>query len=225
MFNLKSGNSKELIIKLIRNAPPLGIIQFIILTTIASTFYPGGFNFYSQYFSELGATIAINGESNYTSSSLFSVSNTVIGLTLIPFWFEISSKFRYAKGAGTAKKIGSLLGLMSSPFIIGAANYPIDTQFKMHYQMFMVFFPLFNCASLIYSIILILDYRSRKKYGILGLFLFMTSLLVIINPSASYVPFIQKMILYGYFIWVFLISRMMHGIHNLHVQNIRADII
>ena len=214
MFNLQKCASNELIIKLIKNAPSLGIIQFIILTILAVVFYPGGFNFYSQYFSELGATTALNGQQNTVSSSLFFFANIVIGFTLIPFWFEISSKLSDVKGVGTAKKIGSALGLMSSPFIIGAANYPIDTQFKMHYQMFMVFFPLFNCASLIYSIILIVEHRSRKKYGILGLFLFMISVLVIINPSASYVSFIQKMILYGYFIWIFLISKIMAGVRN-----------
>ena len=71
MLNLKGHPSKEMIIGLIRKAPSLGVIQFIILTLLAVIFYPGGFDFYSQYFSELGATLARNGEINGISSSLF----------------------------------------------------------------------------------------------------------------------------------------------------------
>jgi len=64
MFNFKRHPSREVIIGLIRNAPSLGVIQFILLTFLAVMFYPGGFDFYNQYFSELGATMARNGELN-----------------------------------------------------------------------------------------------------------------------------------------------------------------
>lgn len=215
MFNLKWHHSKEVIIGLIRKAPSLGVIQFIFLTLLAVIFYPGGFDFYRQYFSELGATMAMNGELNSISSSLFLVANFVIGLTLIPFWLEIPSILRDTRGMKVARKLGSVLGLMSSPFIMGAACYPIDTQLKMHYQMFMVFFPLFNVASLIYSITLILDQTIKEKYGILGLLLFAISILVMLNPSASYVSFLQKILLYGYFIWVLILNRLIARVHNL----------
>lgn len=214
MFKLKGHLLKEVIIGLFRNAPSLGVIQFILLTLLAVIFYPGGFDFYSQYFSELGATMARNGEFNSVSSSLFLVANFVIGLTFIPFWLEIPSILRDTRGMKVARNLGSVLGLMSSPFIMVAACYPIDTQFKMHYQMFMVFFPLFNVASLIYSITLILDQRINEKYGILGLLLFAISILVILNPSASYVSFLQKILLYGYFIWVLIFNRLIVGVHN-----------
>jgi len=218
MLNLKGHPSKEMIIGLIRKAPSLGVIQFIILTLLAVIFYPGGFDFYSQYFSELGATMARNGELNSISSSLFLVANFVIGLTLIPFWLEIPSILGDKRGLKVARKLGSVLGLMSSPFIIGAACYPIDTQLKMHYQMFMVFFPLFNVASLIYSITLILIRKSKEKYGILGLLLFTISIFVMLNPLASYVSFLQKILLYGYFSWVFILNRLIAGVHNPQIE-------
>jgi hypothetical protein len=206
MFN-KEGNLKEMVSGLIRIAPSLGVLQFIILTFLAVLFYPGGFDLYNQYFSELGATISRNGELNKISSSLFLIANLVVGLALIPFWLEIPSIISGKHGMKVAGKFASMLGLMSSPFIIAAALYPIDTHLTMHYQMFLVFFPLFNVASLLCSMTLLLARRSKEKYGILGLLLFAISIMVMLNPSAAYVSFLQKILLYGYFIWVLMLNR------------------
>jgi len=207
MFNLREHLTREAVIGLIRDAPSLGVIQFIFLTFLAAMFYPRGFNFFSQYFSELGATVASSGELNSVSSSLFLVSNVVIGLTLIPFWLRIPSILGDTRGVKAAGKIGSALGIMSSPFIIGAALCPFDTKLEMHFRMFFVFFPLFNVASLVYSIAIILEKRINEKYGVYGLLLFVISIWVILNPLASYVCILQKIILYGYFIWVLILDR------------------
>jgi hypothetical protein len=171
-------------------------------------FYPGGFDINHQFFSELGATVTKSGELNNVSSLLFLVANFVIGLTLVPFWLMIPSILKDTRGLKAPMKLGSILGLLSCPFIIGTACYPIDTQLRMHSYMFMVFFPLFNLASLIYSITLILNHGENEKYGGFGVLLFLISILVVINPSASYVSFIQKILLYGYFIWVLLLNRL-----------------
>ena len=207
MFNLRGHLTREAVIGLIRDAPSLGVIQFISLTFLSAIFYPSGFNFHSQYFSELGATMARNGELNRISSSLFLVSNVVIGLTLIPFWLEMPSILGDTRGVKVAGKTGSALGLISSPFIIGAALCPFDTKLDMHFRMFLVFFPLFNAASLVYSIAIILDRRINEKYGVFGLLLFVISIWVMLNPLASYVCFLQKILLYGYFIWVLILNR------------------
>lgn len=207
MFNFKTRPFRESLRGLVMRFPSFGVVQFILLTLTAAIFYPGGYDIYSQHFSELGATMARNGEPNIVSSSLFLVALIVIALTLVPFWLEIPSLFGDTRGMKAAGKLGSALGLMSLPFLIVVALCPIDTQLDMHFRMFMVFFPLFNVASLVYSIATILDQRIKEKHGILGLLLFSLSILVIINPLASYVPLLQKVLLYGYFIWVLMLNR------------------
>ena len=208
MFNIKGRLSGELFRGLVMRAPSFGVIQFVLLTLSAAMFYPDGFDICGQYFSELGATTARNGGLNSVSSSLFLVANLVIAVTLVPFWLEIPSLLKDTRGMKAAGRLGSALGLMSIPFMMGTALYPIDTQPDMHFLMFLVFFPLFNTASLLYSIAIMLDQRIDKKPGVLGFLLFALSILVFIAPSASYVPLLQKAILYGYFIWVLTLNEL-----------------
>jgi hypothetical membrane protein len=208
MFNIKGCFSGELFRGLVMRAPSFGVIQFVLLTLLAAMFYPGGFDIYGQYFSELGATMARNGGLNSVSSSLFLVANLVIAVTLVPFWLEIPSLLNDTRGMKAAGKLGSALGLISSPFMMGTAFCPIDTQPGMHFLMFLIFFPLFNMASLLYSIAIMLDQRVDEKPGVLGLLLFALSILVFIDPSASYAPLLQKGILYGYFIWVLTLNEL-----------------
>jgi len=62
----------------------MGIVQFIILTHVAAVIYPGGYDYFGYYFSDLGAVTARNGDPNTLSSNLFSVSLTLVALSLTP---------------------------------------------------------------------------------------------------------------------------------------------
>jgi hypothetical membrane protein len=208
MFNINWRLSRESFRGLVMRAPSFGVVQFILLTLSAAMFYPGGFDIFGQYFSELGATTARNGGLNIVSSALFLVANLVIAVTLVPFWLGIPSLLNDTRGMKAAGKLGSALGLISIPFMMGTAFYPIDTQPDMHFLMFLIFFPLFNTASLLYSTAIMLDQRADKKPGVLGLLLFALSILAFIAPSASYVPLLQKAVLYGYFIWVLTLNEL-----------------
>ena len=221
MFNIRGRLPWNFFRGLVRRAPSFGVIQFVLLTLSAAMFYPGGFDIYRQYFSELGATTASNGGLNSVSSSLFLVANRVIALTLIPFWLEVPSLLEDTKGMRAAGRLGSALGLMSTPFMMGIAIYPIDTQLEMHFRTFLIFFPLFNVASLLYSTAIMLDHRVDGKPGALGLLLFALSILVFIDPSAAYVPLLQKAILYGYFIWVLFMNRLISRRRAVSMQSSR----
>ena len=83
-----------------------GVVQFIFLTFLAALFYPGGFDYFGYYFSDLGAVVARNGESNSISSTLFPVTLTVIALALIPFWLIIHPLFTESR----VEKVLSILG-------------------------------------------------------------------------------------------------------------------
>jgi hypothetical protein len=100
--------------------------------------------------------------------------------------------------------LGSALGLISSPFIIGVALFPIDTQLETHILLTLTFFSLFVLATLLYSIAIILNRNYPNYFGIVGLVLFAISLVILIDPLAPYVAFLQTIVIYGYFIWVLI---------------------
>lgn len=181
-----------------------GVLQFILLTFIAGMFYPGGYDYYSYYFSDLGAVMARNGEVNSTSSTIFKFTLTVVALTFIPFWVIIRSSFAGSGLERMLSKVGSALGLLSSPFIIGVAVFPIDTQLEVHFIVTLAFFSLFTVATLLYSIAIILNEKYPNRLGIIGLILFGISILVYLDPLASYVALLQNVLAYGYFIWVLM---------------------
>lgn len=64
---------------------------------LAAFFYPGGYDYYRYYCSDLGAVAAKNGELSSISSSLFFVALTVVATTLIPFWLVLHSLFIESK--------------------------------------------------------------------------------------------------------------------------------
>jgi len=181
-----------------------GVVQFIFLTFLAALFYPGGFDFFGYYFSDLGAAVAKNGEPNSISSVLFPATLILVALALVPFWLVIYSLFKESRVEKVLSILGSALGLISSPFIIGVALFPIDTQLETHILLTLTFFSLFVLATLLYSIAIILNRNYPNYFGIVGLVLFAISLVIIIDPLAPYVAFLQTIVIYGYFVWVLI---------------------
>ena len=135
----------------------LGIVQFFLLTFVAALLYPGGFDYLGYFFSDLGAVIAKNGEPNSISSALFSIAVVTVAVTLIPFWLMTHSLFKKSKLEKILSLLGSTLGLISFPFLIGVAISPMDTQLETHIIMTLVFFSLFVLATLLYSVAIILN--------------------------------------------------------------------
>ena len=182
----------------------LGVVQFFLLTFLAALFYPAGFDYLGYYFSDLGAVVAKNGEPNPISSTLFSVTVITVALSLIPFWLIIRSLFTESRLEKVLSILGSALGLISFPFLIGVALSPIDTQLETHILLTLIFFSLFVFATLLYSIAIMLNRDYSNYFGLVGLILFAISLVILIDPLATYVPFLQTIVLYGYFAWVIL---------------------
>ena len=179
-----------------------GVIQFILLTLVAGLFYPGGYDYFCYYFSDLGAVIARNGEANRISSMIFSVTLTVTALSFIPFWVIIRSLFTGSRTERFLSNIGSALGLLSSPFIIAIGLFPIDTSLETHFIVTLTFFGLFTVASLLYSVAILVNRGYPNGLGFIGLVLFGVSMFVYLNPLASYVAFLQNVLAYGYFLWI-----------------------
>jgi hypothetical protein len=183
-----------------------GVGQFLLLTFLAALFYPGGYDYFGYYFSDLGAVAARNGEPNLISRSLFSVALTIIALSLIPFWLIVHRLFGESAVERALSILGSALGLLSLPFTIGVGLFPIDTQLETHFIVTLILVLLFALASLLYSIAIILDHNYPNYLGLMAFILlaisiasFATSLN---DPSLG--AFLQKIVAYGYFVWTLI---------------------
>jgi len=181
-----------------------GVLQFLLLTFVAALFYPGGYDYFGYYFSDLGAVTAKNGEPNSISSTLFFVALTMVALALIPFWLIFRSIFTESRFGRVMSTIGSISGLTSSPFIIGVALFPIDTQLDAHILATLIFFSLFVLSTIFYSIAVILNQKHSNYFGFAGIVLFAVSLAIFVDPLAPHVAFLQTIVTYGYFVWVLL---------------------
>jgi len=183
-----------------------GVGQFLLLTFLAALFYPGGYDYFGYYFSDLGAVEARNGEPNSISRLLFSMALTMIALTLIPFWLIIRRLFRESKVEKVLSVLGSILGLLSSPFAIGVGLFPIDTQLETHFIVTLILVLLFALASLLYSIAIILNQNYSNYLGLVAFVLFAISVASfatsLSDPSLG--AFLQKVVGYGYFIWTLI---------------------
>jgi len=181
-----------------------GVVQFLLLTFLAAFFYPGSYDYFGYYFSDLGAVIARNGEPNSISAILFSVALTMVALALIPFWLTLRSIFTESRVGRILSTLGSISGLTSSPFIIGVALFPIDTQLDTHILATLIFFSLFVLSTIFYSIATMLNQNHSNYFGLVGIVLFAVSLAIFVDPLAPHVAFLQTIVTYGYFVWVLL---------------------
>ena len=183
-----------------------GVGQFLLLTFLATLFYPGGYDYFGYYFSDLGAVEARNGEPNSISRSLFSMALTIIALSLIPFWSIIHRLFRESTVERVLGILGSALGLLSSPFTIGVGLFPIDTQLETHFIVTLILVLLFAVASLLYSIAIILNQNYPNYLGLMAFILLVISIASFATslnyPSLG--AFLQKISAYGYFIWTLI---------------------
>jgi hypothetical protein len=116
-------------------------IQFVVLTATAMLLYAGGTWFDSSphhyeitgnFLSDLGATRALSGRSNYSSSVLFFIALATSGAALVVFswaWRGFAFELGRAKWAGyTSMVLGTLSGLA----FIGVAVTPWNLWLDLH---------------------------------------------------------------------------------------------
>ena len=109
----------------------IGGIQYIVITAIAMFIYPGGsqsdpnaegYTFFGNYFSDLGHSVAINGQVNTISQILYILATAVYGVSLIIFSFKAVTSFK-EKGKGKiAGKISLVSGILAG---IGTLTYAL----------------------------------------------------------------------------------------------------
>lgn len=181
--------------------------QFVILTLVAGLFYPGGYSIVGNYFSDLGA-VKVNDHLNPTSSALFMLAIFLTVLLLLPFWFFLVRYFSSNSREKWISIIGSVLGLISSFFLVMVALNPEDTQLGAHVFYAKLFFVCFGIVILIYSVNFYFNKEISSLLVLVGVLIFLSSVIFASGlPSQINIgPFWQKCVVYAYIIWVAIVD-------------------
>ncbi len=179
----------------------IGTLQMIVLTLIAMILYPDGYSFSEHYFSHLGLTRTPNGLDNTTSQILFIIALIGAAIALIPFWIVLTTIFSDLAGVKYLSYFGSILGLISSPFLIGIAIFPGDTHGALHSMSARNFFLLFAVAILVYSIAILFNKDYHNIYAIVGIIFSVIIVLFIFRFFTAIGPIMQKTIIYCFCLW------------------------
>ena len=179
-------------------------LEFLLITFLAAIFYPGGYDYFGYYFSDLGAVVARNGTSNSFSSALFLITLTLTGIFMIPTWLILPSLFKESIYEKITSYIGTGFGLLATPLLIGVAIFPMDTEPDLHTFYARYFFLAFGTAILIYSIAILLNQDYANSYSFFGLAIFVLVLIYVFVELGAIHTFVQKVIVYSYIIWAFV---------------------
>jgi len=179
----------------------IGTLQMIVLSLIAMLIYPDGYSFTEHYFSHLGLTRTPNGLDNTVCQILFIIALVSAAIGLIPFWIVMTTIFSELKGIKYLSYFGSILGLISSPFLIGVAIFPGDTQGALHSMSARNFFLLFAVAILVYSIAIFFNKDYQNIYAIVGIIFSIIIVLFIFRFFSDINPIMQKTIIYCFCLW------------------------
>ncbi len=177
--------------------PRIACFLFILLQITGMLMYPGGtihdnstlgYTFSENFFSDMGAYAARNGEPNYLSMMLFSFSLMVVGITFILYYFSLPGVLGKTRSNYMMACLGSLFATISSICMIGTGLTPTDLVFEPHVLFANNIFHFSLLSSSVYTVVV---YRSKvleMKY-ITGYVLFFLSIAVYVGvlqfgPSA-----------------------------------------
>lgn len=176
----------------------IGSTLFILLTTAAMFFYPGGslkdpstkgYSFFENFFSELGFLTTQSGAVNTVSLVFFTSALTMAGAGLVLFFLAFPQFFLGTKGNRYLVLPGSFLGVLSGICFIGVAWAAGDAALDLHVFFVMWAFRLFPAAVLLYVPAIFRQRDYPRIYGwvfiLFGLLLIAYILLLELGPSAG----------------------------------------
>jgi hypothetical protein len=177
----------------------ISITQFFVLTFIAMIFYPGGtlinsntigYSFFSNFFSDLGRTKSLSGQSNLTSCIIYVITCCILSISMIPFSIAISYFF---KGNSLAKKLGYSImtfGALTGIFMTATILTPWDLFGTTHLTLGIIY-TFFWILTILFIVISILVNESLfpKKYAfILIIYLIIAVINLLIVAILRYEP-------------------------------------
>jgi len=152
----------------------VGCGLFVLLTVIAMFTYPGGmftdgttvgYNFFYNFFSDLGRVTAPNGEPNTVSMILFSTALTLAGIGLLLFFIAFRNFFTVDRTGKWVSLIGSIMGVATGLCFVLIAFAPYDLLFDIHYQTVFWAFRTFLVAVGVYAYVIFRQNNYPRKYG------------------------------------------------------------
>jgi len=210
---------------------------FVLLTVAAMFTYPGGtftdettvgYDFFRNFFSDLGRVTAPNGQPNTVSMILFFIALTLVGIGMVRFFIAFRDFFKDDKTGNWVSLLGSIVGVATGICFIVIAFAPYDLFFDIHYHTVFWAFRTFFVSVGIYSFVIFRQDHYPRKYGwifiVFTIFLAAYIILLEFGPESSTSAGLviqatgQKIIVYVSIICVMAQSWLAHKFSNKNNQ-------
>lgn len=181
----------------------LACATFLILTTLAMAFYPGGtaldpnslgYHFWINFFSDLGRTVARNNAPNPVAAPLFKAALSAAGVALAIFHLGLARALWRSAGkrallADCAIILMGASGLIAGACFVGVALNPSNLRPELHLSSVIWAFRFFLLASIVSGLIV----RKRPAFpraliwlvSVFAVLLFAYVLLIWRGPSTE----------------------------------------
>jgi len=176
----------------------IGCGLFVLLTVAAMLAYPGGnfkeelttgYDFFHNFFSDLGRIGVSGGRSNLVSAALFCLALTLAGFGLVGFFLAFRAFFLTDRAGRILSAAGTFVGVVSGLCFVGIAWAPYDLFFDIHYNLVFWAFRTFLIAVAIYAYVIFRQNAYPRKYGwvfiVFTVFLAAYMLLLTYGPEAK----------------------------------------
>jgi hypothetical membrane protein len=176
----------------------IGCGLFVLLTVAAMLAYPGGnfkeelttgYDFFHNFFSDLGRIGVAGGRSNLVSAALFCLALTLAGLGLVGFFLAFRVFFLADRAGRILSAAGTVVGVSSGLCFVGIAWAPYDLFFDIHYQLVFWAFRTFLIAVAIYAYVIFRQNIYPRSHGwvfiVFTVFLAAYMLLLTYGPEAE----------------------------------------
>lgn len=194
----------------------LGMLSFLVLTTLAMYYYPGGtlhergtigYSFFTNFFSDLGRTVALNREDNSMSYFLFKSAMYSTGFSMLIFLLVVPFLFK-----NNVARVWSILALVAgigAAFCyIGIAENPLNGSYWAHRFYVRTGFVAFLTCVIFYILAIRNDEVYPNRYAnimvVFSLVLLLQILIMLLGPRSWQSPAAlwlqvvsQKIIVYG----------------------------
>ena len=178
--------------------PRIAALLFILLQLLGMRVYPGGtmydassqgYSFSKNFFSDMGAYAARNGDPNYFSMILFAMSLTIVGITFISYYLLLPKLLGSDRINFILAWAGTLFAIGGSVCMIGTGFTPSDVVFAPHVFFANNIFHCFLFTALFYTIVIFRSDGLQKRYAI-GYTMFFLSIFIYVmilqyGPSAN----------------------------------------
>ncbi|MFW9909396.1 MAG: hypothetical protein ACFFEF_12550 [Candidatus Thorarchaeota archaeon] len=142
-------------------------LQFVVITFAIMPFYPGGYSFFENYFSQLGLS-ETNGVPTPLNWLMFALATILGGALSFPFWLSIRTVFTETTSLRALSGLGTTLGILSCPCLAGIGIFAADLFLVAHALSTILFFVLFAAAVGLYSVCILLSKEYENVYALVG---------------------------------------------------------